>query len=35
MNFLSFRYKFPAIRVSTTNQRKESVEVTDEEEGAK
>ena len=35
MSFLSFRYKFPAIRVSTTNQRKESVEVTDEEEGAK
>ena len=35
MSFLSFRYKFPAIRDSTTNQRKESVEVTDEEDGAK
>lgn len=35
MSFLSFRYKFPAIRASTTNQRKGSVEVTDEEEEAK
>ena len=35
MSFLSFRYKFPALRASTYNQRKGSVEVTDEEEEAK